>query len=100
MRRAAVTTQYPHIECVPGHRELLRRRDVEAVVVAVPTALHYQVARDALEAGKHVLCEKPLCIDVRQRPGSDRPGGRSVARVDDRTRLPVQSGHRDVEEPD
>jgi len=66
MRRAAVITQYPHIECVPDHRELLRRRDVEAVVVAVPTALHYQVTRDALEAGKHVLCEKPLCTDVRQ----------------------------------
>jgi predicted dehydrogenase len=66
MRRAAVTTQYPDIACVLDHRELLRRRDVDAVVVAVPTALHNEVARDALEAGKHVLCEKPLCTDVSQ----------------------------------
>ncbi len=65
-RRAAVGKLYPHVQCVRDHRELLRRRDVEAIVVAVPTVLHYEVARDALEAGKHVLCEKPLCTDVSQ----------------------------------
>ncbi|HNL69944.1 MAG TPA: Gfo/Idh/MocA family oxidoreductase [Leptospiraceae bacterium] len=36
----------------------------DAVVVAVPTALHYEVARQALEKGKHVLVEKPMTTDV------------------------------------
>jgi predicted dehydrogenase len=41
-----------------GHRELLGR--VDAVSVATPTALHHAVARDFLEAGAHVLVEKPV----------------------------------------
>jgi predicted dehydrogenase len=37
---------------------------VEAVVICTPATTHYQVARAALEAGKHVLCEKPLATSV------------------------------------
>ncbi len=40
------------------HRELLGR--IDAVSVATPTALHHAVARDFLEAGAHVLVEKPI----------------------------------------
>jgi predicted dehydrogenase len=42
------------------YRELLADKNVEAVVVAVPLFEHFQVAKDALQAGKHVLCEKSL----------------------------------------
>ncbi|CAA9300211.1 MAG: hypothetical protein AVDCRST_MAG77-5556 [uncultured Chloroflexi bacterium] len=41
------------------YRELLRRDDVDAVVILLPIPLLYEAARAALEAGKHVLCEKP-----------------------------------------
>lgn len=44
--------------------ELLRREDVDAVVVAVPSGLHADVAVAALDAGKHVLLEKPIEISV------------------------------------
>jgi predicted dehydrogenase len=44
------------------HRELFDR--VQCVSIAVPTALHYSVARDFLAAGIHVLVEKPLCVDI------------------------------------
>jgi predicted dehydrogenase len=34
----------------------------DVVVIATPTATHYALVREALEAGAHVLCEKPLCV--------------------------------------
>ena len=40
--------------------------DITAVNVATPTVTHYQIVRDALEAGKHVLVEKPMCSNLEQ----------------------------------
>lgn len=65
-RRAAVAAHYPSVAHFADHRDLLGQADVDAVVVAVPTGMHYEVTRLALEAGKHVLCEKPLCTTVSQ----------------------------------
>ncbi len=45
-------------EAATDHRAVLPR--IDAACVAVPTALHHAVARDCLEAGVHVLVEKPL----------------------------------------
>ncbi|MEO8592973.1 MAG: Gfo/Idh/MocA family oxidoreductase [Candidatus Solibacter sp.] len=42
------------------YRELLASKDVEAVFVTTPLFVHYPVTKDALEAGKHVFCEKCL----------------------------------------
>jgi predicted dehydrogenase len=53
-------------EGVPVRSELdrfLDDPDVDAVAVATPPRTHYEVARLALEAGKHVLVEKPLAVD-------------------------------------
>ncbi|MCG5517927.1 Gfo/Idh/MocA family protein [Ectothiorhodospira sp. 9905] len=47
---------------VTDYRELLG--EVDAVSIAVPTTLHYQVARDFLERGTHVLVEKPITSTV------------------------------------
>jgi predicted dehydrogenase len=44
--------------------DLLACRDVDAVVVATPNHLHRTIALDALAAGKHVLCEKPLALNA------------------------------------
>ena len=48
------------------HRDLLARDDVDAVLVSVPIPLLYGIARDALTAGKHLLCEKPTGTDEEQ----------------------------------
>ena len=42
-------------------REIIGREDVEAVVICTPTASHLEMAEAAIQAGKHVLVEKPLC---------------------------------------
>jgi predicted dehydrogenase len=42
------------------YRELLSDKNVEAVLIAVPLFEHFEVTKDALQAGKHVFCEKSL----------------------------------------
>ncbi len=42
------------------YRELLERRDVDVIDVCTPPGMHGEIVRHALEAGKHVICEKPL----------------------------------------
>src|SRR4051794_6930820 len=44
--------------------ELLAHPDVDAVVIATPASTHFRLARSALLANKHVLCEKPLTMAV------------------------------------
>jgi predicted dehydrogenase len=46
------------------YHDLLRRDDVEAVLIALPIPLNYPAARDALAAGKDVICEKPAGVNL------------------------------------
>ncbi len=46
--------------------ELLRQEDIDAVLIATPCYLHAEMSAAALEAGKHVFCEKPLAISADQ----------------------------------
>ena len=48
------------------YRDLLRRDDIEAVLVSLPIPLNYPVTRDCLAAGKHVICEKPSGVDEQE----------------------------------
>lgn len=45
-------------------KKLLARKDITAVIAALPCDLHYPMYRDALAAGKHVYGEKPMCLTV------------------------------------
>ena len=60
-------------------RELVARPGLDVVVIVLPNALHHPVALAALQAGRHVICEKPLALDVtqaRQLAAAARAGGR------------------------
>src|SRR5579859_4500532 len=51
---------YDHLE------QMLDDRSVDAVLVSTPTAMHFEQAMLALEAGKHVMVEKPMTLDLDQ----------------------------------
>ena len=46
------------------YHEVLRDSAIDAVHICTPNAQHFSMAKEALESGKHVLCEKPLAISV------------------------------------
>ncbi len=49
---------------VADYREVMRRDDIDVVAICLPTALHLEVATAAAEAGKHVLVEKPIELNI------------------------------------
>jgi predicted dehydrogenase len=65
-RRRAAASTVPHIRCVADAAELIGDPEIDAVVIATPIFTHHGLARAALEAGKHVLVEKPLAPSVAQ----------------------------------
>ncbi|MBP7935720.1 MAG: Gfo/Idh/MocA family oxidoreductase [Phycisphaerae bacterium] len=48
------------------YRQLLAMKDLQMVTLCLPNDLHCQVAVDAAKAGKHVVCEKPLCRTLQE----------------------------------
>lgn len=59
-RLDAAKRTYPHLEVTPDADSLIRRRDIDAVVIATPVSSHAPLARAALREGKDVLVSKPL----------------------------------------
>lgn len=63
-RLDSVGRLYPQVQLVNDYRNLLEHNPLDVVVVATPTRTHYKIAKEAIERGKHVLVEKPLCQTV------------------------------------
>lgn len=64
---------------------VFRDPEVEAVVIVTPAATHYALTKRALEAGKHVFCEKPLTIEVAE--------GEEVCALADQAGRKLMVGH-------
>ncbi|OGV70514.1 MAG: dehydrogenase [Lentisphaerae bacterium RIFOXYA12_FULL_48_11] len=62
LKRAAEGMNVP--KAYEDYRELLNDRAIDAVHICTPNAMHFKMVKDALEAGKHVICEKPLAVSV------------------------------------
>ncbi len=57
---------FPHVSTTPHYKDLLANKEIDAVCITTPTNTHYSLTKEALEAGKNVLCEKPLALTVKE----------------------------------
>lgn len=67
INEAAVTAraaEYGIPNTYTDYKRMISEADIDAVVICVPNFLHHVVAIDAMRAGKHVLCEKPMAVDL------------------------------------
>ena len=53
----------PGAKTYTDYKELLKDKSIDIVYVLTPNVSHSQITVDALEAGKHVMCEKPMAIN-------------------------------------
>jgi scyllo-inositol 2-dehydrogenase (NADP+) len=57
---------YPYVEIVRHIEDIIHDPSIDVVLVNTPDHTHYEFARQALEAGKHVVVEKPFVLDVNE----------------------------------
>src|SRR6266480_1596104 len=63
-RRRFVQSNFPFSQAIKNHQTVLEDSDIDGVVIATPAASHFSLAKQVLEAGKHVFVEKPLATKV------------------------------------
>ncbi len=68
------------------YRKMLERKDIDAVIIATPLYLHSPIAVDAMDAGKHVFCEKMMAYSIDQ--------AKAMARKSKDTHKLLQIGHQ------
>jgi predicted dehydrogenase len=83
--RDAFASRYAGARVTADYEEMLGDPDLDAVVVSTPVPMHYAQARQALEAGKHVLVEKP--------PAMHGPDMDELVRLSEERDLVCMPGH-------
>jgi predicted dehydrogenase len=61
-RLQLVARRYPGVQVCVDYRDLLKNPAVDAIAISTPVSTHFSLALAALEAGKHVLVEKPMTV--------------------------------------
>lgn len=82
---AAHKRNFPFIETATDPQTVLDDPDVQAVVIATPVPTHFELATQALEAGKHVYVEKPLTLEASQ--------GKALVELARRRKCKLMVGH-------
>lgn len=63
---SSIKNNYPKVKTTKDYKEILTNPDVDAIAIALPVFLHYQVAKESLLHNKHVLVEKPMTANSEQ----------------------------------
>ena len=63
---SALAKKYEIPNVYTDYREMLKNPDIEMVTITAPNKLHAQMTIDIANAGKHVVCEKPLCMTLEE----------------------------------
>jgi predicted dehydrogenase len=63
---SSLARRYPHAKATTDIGEIMEDGRVDAVIIATPSASHFELGKQALEAGKHALIEKPLTTSSRE----------------------------------
>jgi predicted dehydrogenase len=61
-----IKSAYPDLSIESDYNQVLSNSKIDAVVIATPTHTHFELAKKALESGKHVLVEKPFTTSVQE----------------------------------
>ncbi|MBT6830820.1 MAG: Gfo/Idh/MocA family oxidoreductase [Rhodospirillaceae bacterium] len=83
--RAMVREKYPDVAVFEQPEAVFSDLKIDSVVIATPAEMHGALARQALDAGKHVFVEKPLCLDVAE--------AETLKRLADEKGLVLMVGH-------
>ena len=81
----ALVARYPSVRGTTDYGRVLADDEVDVVVIATPIATHFELARTALEAGKHVFVEKPLAASLEE--------GEELVRLASQRGLILMPGH-------
>ncbi|HIJ72745.1 MAG TPA: Gfo/Idh/MocA family oxidoreductase [Candidatus Hydrogenedentes bacterium] len=65
-RRKAAREEFPGVATYASATQMLRKSGVELLVIITPHNTHAKLAIECLKAGRHVVCEKPFCITVKE----------------------------------
>jgi predicted dehydrogenase len=84
-RRSFVEANFPRTKAVESSKTVLNDAEVAGVVIATPAATHFNLAKEALLAGKHIFVEKPLATKASEVD--------ELGRIASERNLVVMSGH-------
>jgi len=65
-RRVYVEKSYPSIKTTENCNVIFEDSEIDAVIISTPACTHYKLTKDALQANKHVLVEKPLAMSTQE----------------------------------
>lgn len=63
---AALAQRYEILRVFTDYREMLKDPDIELVTITAPNSLHAEMSTRCAEAGKHIVCEKPLAMTIEE----------------------------------